>query len=373
MMRGLQHSRLDVGANASDAPVLGALLGPEALAGISLLLGFVAFAAVIGVMMARRETRYAARVARERGSKMSELLRTVRMAESIADLGVWLYDPATGKQQWSDGLRALFGVDHDDPFVDGDAETLLFANDISLIDCVTEHRETREPFELRYDIVGYDGVERSISVQACNLPNHSGGVCRVVAVVRDVTDQVARERSLEHSREIALSEAHQARELAATDPLTGLANRRRVMAALDKIVVQAHRYSQPLSLIVFDIDHFKSVNDTYGHPQGDRVLQQISQIARRQARDSDLVGRVGGEEFVWIVPGADQGFARIMAERLRQAIASGSAVGDVPTVTASVGFAELSRQDTALTLFARADAALYEAKHAGRNRVRIAA
>jgi len=264
-------------------------------------------------------------------------------------------------------------VDHNDPFVDGDAETLLFANDISLIDSITEHRDTREPFELHYDIVGYDDVARSISVQACNMPNHSGGVSRVVAVVRDVTDQIQREGKLEQSREVALTEAQRARELAETDPLTGLANRRRVMTALDKMLVQARRNSQPLSLIVIDIDHFKAVNDNHGHPQGDRVLQQIAGIAKRQARDTDMVGRVGGEEFVWVVPGADASFARIMAERLRQAIAVDSSIGGVPAVTASIGSAELDHADTALSLFARADKALYDAKHAGRNRVRIAA
>ncbi|MEL6529338.1 MAG: GGDEF domain-containing protein [Pseudomonadota bacterium] len=360
-------------ADANVMMTLDSVLGPDALFGISLLLGVVAFSAVIGVIMARKEARFASRVARERGRSMGELLRTVRMAESIAELGVWQYDPGTGRQQWSGGMRALFGVNHDDPFVEGDAETLLFANDINLIDSVTEHRETREPYELHYDIVGYDDVPRSISVQACNLPNRSGGVSRVVAVVRDVTDQVERERRLKHSREIALTEAQKARELAATDPLTGLANRRRIMAALDKMVVQSRRYSQPLSLVVFDIDHFKHVNDTHGHPQGDRVLQQIASIAMRQARDTDLVGRVGGEEFVWIVPGADESFARIMAERLRQAIAAGSGVGAISAVTASIGFAQLDDKDTALSLFARADSALYDAKNAGRNRVRIAA
>ena len=141
---------------------LAGLLGPDALFGITLLLGVVAVVAVIGVIMARRETRFAARVARQRARKMSELLRTVRMAESIAELGVWQYDPATGEQKWSSGMRALFGVDHNDPFVDGDAETLLFANDINLIDGVAEHRDTREPFELRYDFIGHDGVLRSI-------------------------------------------------------------------------------------------------------------------------------------------------------------------------------------------------------------------
>ncbi len=372
-MRVLHTTDSQLAEPEQGMSALGSLLGPDVLLGITLLLGLVALVAVLGVMMARRETRFAARVARQRARKMNELWRTVRMAESIAELGVWQYDPSTGEQRWSDGMRALFGIDHDDPLLEGDAETLLFANDIDLIDGVTEHRDAREPFELRFDIVGYDDMPRSISVQACNLPNSSGGVSRVVAVVRDVTDQVERERRLEQSREIALTEAHRARELASTDPLTGLANRRRIMAALDKIVVHSHRYDEPLSLIVFDIDHFKSVNDTHGHPEGDRVLKRMAEIALRQARDSDLVGRVGGEEFVWIVPGADEGLARIMAERLRQAIAAGSAVGSVPAVTASVGFAELTRDDTALTLFARADKALYDAKDSGRNRVRMAA
>lgn len=369
----MQMAQPPAAGGASAAEAFGSLLGPQALIGITLLLGLVALAAVVGVTMARRETRFVARVARARARKMSELLRTVRMAESIAELGVWQYDPATGEQQWSNGMRTLFGVDHQDPFVKGDAETLLFANDINLIDSVTEHRETREPFELHFDIVGYDGRARSMSVQACNLPNRSGGVSRVVAVIRDVTDQVLRERNLERSRRVALSEAQQAKELAATDPLTGLANRRRAISVLDKAIVRARRYAQPLSLVVFDIDHFKAVNDTYGHPVGDRVLQRLAEIALGQARAGDLVGRVGGEEFVWIIPGADESFARILAERLRQAIANRSAIGEVPAVTASVGFAELARDDTGLTLFARADKALYDAKGAGRNRVRMAA
>ncbi|MDJ0643419.1 MAG: GGDEF domain-containing protein [Erythrobacter sp.] len=372
-MRGVQNSQGLANADPSGAAVLENILGPNALVGVCLLLGLVAVVAVIGVVMARRETRLAARIARSRTHGMSELLRTVRMAESIAELGVWQYDPASGRQQWSKGMRSLFGIDHDDPFVDGDAETLLLASEMGLIDRVTEHRNTREPFEMDFDVLGCDGIARSISVQACNLPNRSGGVSRVVAVLRDVTNQVQRERRLEHSREVALSEAQRARQLAATDPLTGLANRRRVMVALDKAIVQARRHSQPLSLIAFDIDHFKAVNDTFGHLVGDRVLRRLAEIALAQVRESDLVGRVGGEEFVWIVPGADENFTRIMAERLRQAIASGSAVGDSPAVTASVGFAELMQDDTGLTLFARADKALYEAKESGRNRVRMAA
>ncbi|MEM7666199.1 MAG: GGDEF domain-containing protein [Pseudomonadota bacterium] len=372
-MRDVQSFETLAVGSPPGSMALDYLIGRDALVGLSFLLALLAMVALVAVVLSRRETRFAARLARERAGKMAELLRTIRMAESIAELGVWQYDPSTGAQQWSDGMRALFGVDHDDEFVQGDAETLLFANDIDLIDSVTAHRDERQPYELCFDIVGYDDVPRTISVHACNLPNGNGGISRVVAVVRDVTNQVERVRALEQDRAMAVKEARQARELAATDPLTGLANRRRVMAELDQFLFKARNNPEPLALIVFDIDHFKAVNDTYGHPKGDKVLRKVADIAVTQAREGDVVGRVGGEEFVWLIPGADESLARIMAERLRQAIALGSAVGPVPAVTVSMGFAELSRGDTSLSLFARADSALYAAKHAGRNQVRMAA
>ena len=145
------------------------------------------------------------------------------------------------------------------------------------------------------------------------------------------------------------------------------------MTELDQMIMNARHSDSSLVLVVFDIDHFKQVNDTHGHPQGDKVLKNVARISLQQARDSDLVGRVGGEEFVWIVPGASRDFARIMTERLRDAIARGSSVGDVPPVTISAGYAEWQVGDTSLTLFARADSALYDAKNSGRNRVCMAA
>lgn len=364
-------ARLD-GSNSADFTV-GEAIGADGLLIAAGLLALVAMFSLAGVVAARFETRQVARIARNRASSMNELLRTVRMAESIADLGVWQYDPATGEQQWSDGMRMLFGVDGDDDFVAGDAETLLYANDIDLISNVMQRQNERAPYTLRYEIRGYDGAPRSISVQACNLFGSGGVVVRIVAVVRDVTDQISRERELEHSRMAAIHEARQARELAETDALTGLANRRRVMADLDRLIIEARRFSDSLMLVVFDIDHFKQVNDTFGHIEGDKVLQRVSQIALNQARDFDLIGRVGGEEFVWIIPRTSQVQAQQMAERLRQAVSHGSSVGEVPNVTISIGLAKLSSGDTSLTLFSRADDALYAAKEAGRNLVKLAA
>ncbi len=352
---------------------VGQAIGTDVLLVMVGLMALVACASIGAVIASRRETRFASRIARQRAQTMNELLRTVRMAENIADLGVWQYNPLSGDQHWSDGMRLLFGVDHQDEFVAGDAETLLFANDIDLIGNVMERALERAPYTLHYDIHGYDGLPRSISIQACNLFAEAGVAVRVIAVVRDVTDQISRERAMEHSRLAAISEARQARILAETDALTGLANRRRVMAELDRKILNARQLDHPLTLIVFDIDRFKQVNDAYGHPEGDRVLQRVAQIAADQVRDGDVVGRVGGEEFVWIIPHASEMQAQQMAERLRRAIALESSIGPVPAVTISIGMAALGPEDTSLGLFSRADRALYAAKEGGRNLVRIEA
>ncbi|MEO0644059.1 MAG: hypothetical protein AAFY47_11690, partial [Pseudomonadota bacterium] len=152
-------------AGADGAPranmAIGQAIGSDTLLLMAVVLAVIAFVSLFGVISARRETREVARIARRRANSMNELLRTVRMAENIADLGVWQYNPATDEQQWSDGMRQLFGIDHLDEFVAGDAQTLLFANDIDLVSHVRQRSDERSPYTLRYDIHGYDGAPRS--------------------------------------------------------------------------------------------------------------------------------------------------------------------------------------------------------------------
>jgi diguanylate cyclase (GGDEF)-like protein len=124
---------------------------------------------------------------------------------------------------------------------------------------------------------------------------------------------------------------------------------------------------------MFDIDHFKQINDTYGHQTGDEVLHKVAEIARAQIRAEDLVGRIGGEEFVCIVSGLGARGARALAERLCRAIANGTGRAESPSATISIGLALLRKGDTVEGLMRRADAALYEAKENGRNQVRRAA
>jgi len=167
----------------------------------------------------------------------------------------------------------------------------------------------------------------------------------------------------------------QAERLATTDGLTGLLNRRTFNAALEQRLREAHRYNRPLSLLLLDVDHFKKVNDTYGHPAGDAVLRGIARLAQKQARETDLVARYGGEEMALILPETDAHGARVIAERLRKAVEGATHATDqgAVQVTLSVGVAVWpGGGESPEDLLAAADKALYRAKQAGRNRVEAA-
>ena len=161
---------------------------------------------------------------------------------------------------------------------------------------------------------------------------------------------------------------------AVTDELTGLFNVRQFHSRLDNEIDRAERFGTPLSLVMLDIDRFKSVNDTYGHQQGDRVLVEVARVLRRLSRDVDLPARYGGEEMAVILPQTDLTGAEQGAERMRAAIEAMQIQrldgGGLLPITASFGVAELPSQAADKTaLIAAADAALYRAKRAGRNRV----
>lgn len=187
---------------------------------------------------------------------------------------------------------------------------------------------------------------------------------------------VGRERwfhdNLQLERRLGLEEL--ARDLdhrAATDPLTGLFNRRKFDRSLAVEMLRAQRYGTPLSLILFDIDRFKSVNDKHGHQAGDAVLVELSRYGAAHIRASDILARWGGEEFVILCPGIDGTMASHLAGHLREGFNALNHPG-VGTVTCSFGVVEFNPTDSAQSLLARADAALYRAKAKGRDRVELA-
>ncbi len=159
--------------------------------------------------------------------------------------------------------------------------------------------------------------------------------------------------------------------LARTDSLTGLPNRRYFLERAEQELSRSTRYGGPLSILMIDIDHFKAVNDTYGHTTGDLVLQKVAAICRQTLRDIDVVGRLGGEEFAVALPQTDSRQANEVAERLRQCIADTpvSLEHGLPIrVTISIGITTLAGTDTNIDkLLSQADEALYRAKRGGRN------
>ncbi|ODT21224.1 MAG: hypothetical protein ABS35_17890 [Kaistia sp. SCN 65-12] len=161
---------------------------------------------------------------------------------------------------------------------------------------------------------------------------------------------------------------------AAIDGLTGALRHNAFLSEAGRDFQRAVRSDEPLSCLMIDADHFKSVNDRFGHARGDQVLSLIGTICKSMCRAGDYTGRVGGEEFCVMLPGVAEGDALAVAERLRVQIhAASMAAPDLPAVTVSIGAATLGPDDTAISdVMARADGALYAAKHAGRNCCRSA-
>lgn len=155
-----------------------------------------------------------------------------------------------------------------------------------------------------------------------------------------------------------------------TDALTQVNNRRALENNLVNEWERAFRYSQPLSLLMLDVDDFKSYNDRFGHQSGDAVLQQVADILTREARQPDFVARYGGEEFVIVLPETDREGALYIAERIRYKIEQ--AIWTQRPVTVSIGVASYGSQADAEALLSQADQAMYRAKHAGRNCVMVA-
>jgi len=167
-------------------------------------------------------------------------------------------------------------------------------------------------------------------------------------------------------------------EISARDSLTGLYNRWYVMEKIDSEMNRALRHGSPMSVLMLDLDHFKKVNDSFGHGVGDEVLKVVGQVLRESCRVYDVAGRYGGEEFCVVLPETRVGNTKMVAERIRSRLASTELpVGSSSiTVTASIGVAGMDSVSdegvvSAAALLDRADRALYSAKHHGRNRVEL--
>ncbi len=198
-----------------------------------------------------------------------------------------------------------------------------------------------------------------VEVNALPRFDDDGNLMEVVVTFVDVTGRESRRIDAERLN-VRLS------AIAVTDDLTGLANRRGIVQLAEQAVSAAKRNGTSLAFLVIDLDHFKQVNDRFGHAGGDALLLTVAGQISESLRREDSVGRFGGEEFLAVLPGADLAAAEGVAERVRADVAL---AGEQMSVTASIGVAVYDDEESAYSLINRADAAMYRAKEAGRNRV----
>jgi diguanylate cyclase (GGDEF)-like protein len=166
--------------------------------------------------------------------------------------------------------------------------------------------------------------------------------------------------------------AKELHQLATTDPLTGLLNRRELQNLAKRSISQATRDGSNFAVLTFDIDDFKQVNDTYGHPVGDEVIKHIANLLTEDRRDHDLVARVGGEEFVILLPGINEASAFKVAEKLRKKVESQAKDNLIVTVSIGMAISGSNTESNFETLLSLSDQALYESKNNGKNRTTTA-
>lgn len=189
----------------------------------------------------------------------------------------------------------------------------------------------------------------------------------ICLVIYDVTDVATNRHQLQAANA-------QLQQLSRTDRLTGLYNRGHWEESLKVAYARHQRYGNATSLVMLDIDHFKRVNDTYGHQAGDKVIEQVARLIREHERETDVAGRYGGEEFGVVLSDTDKAGARVFAERLRKAVEGLEVLHNGQSIrfTISLGVADLSQPSSNYAdLIAWADQALYASKKAGRNRVTV--
>lgn len=308
-------------------------------------------------------------IGRQRLAKrLEQSNRWLLQAEAAALVGHWRVDLVAWTITWSDQTYRVHGLEPGIPVdVDYSVGQYVAEDRTAVRRILAEAVRTGEPFVFQGRIRRSDGEVRHVKSHGSIETARGGKAIGIFGTVQDVTETVENARILEAARSAA-------ERVANTDMLTGLPNRRHTLAHLEKALATAREGRTPLAVAIFDIDHFKRINDSFGHAMGDDVIRRVAQRAKTALRDEDMLGRIGGEEFVCILQPPSAQAAEIVAERVRKAVEVGTATDDdLPRATISVGVAVYDGEADIEDLLHRADKALYVAKREGRNRLRMAA
>lgn len=243
---------------------------------------------------------------------------------------------------------------------------------------VIGHAVEEEVLELRtniQDAINLEQLKSTVSKRLDSLDQHFEHYQkvdhdRVEQSQQQITELNQRIHQMEKETVELRQSAEESRDLALRDALTGIWNRQALNELLDKEYTRWQRYQNPLSIVIWDVDFFKRVNDNYGHAAGDKVLRTIARIFEKATRDSDFISRFGGEEFMGVFPETRLDDALVLANKIREKVERSKFHYEDKRVfiTASAGLAAFRPGDTIEVAFKRADEALYQAKQGGRNR-----
>ncbi|MEO8064073.1 MAG: diguanylate cyclase [Pseudomonadota bacterium] len=295
------------------------------------------------------------------------LIQMHTLAVRAGHIGIWQWEIKSGLLTWDAQMYDMYGIADGTPVSYENWKNAVHPEDVEEADAVLKRTvETRSTSRNNFRIVHPTRGIRHIEASEEVIVDAENNVLATVGVNQDVTER----RQMEESLRIRQAEIV---ELALTDSLTGIANRRRLDERLEVECNRVRRYGGTLTVALADLDHFKRVNDEFGHAIGDSILKAFSRLMESHIRETDFIARFGGEEFVIVMPHTDLHGAQMLVERLRADLEQSLIPPLAHSVTASFGIAQLLSDETVGSVLRRADRALYQAKATGRNRAIAAA
>jgi diguanylate cyclase (GGDEF)-like protein/PAS domain S-box-containing protein len=288
--------------------------------------------------------------------------RRLRQAQRLAGLSTWEWELSADRERWGpEAIRLLSLVP-----LEGQGRTesslrhVVPEDQPRVREAVASALGAGKPLDLQFRVTRADGSVRCLNARAELVRAAGGKPARLLGTVLDITDYKEKEEAL--------------RRLATRDGLTGALSRHHFFTLAERELDRARRYPAPLAVMMIDLDHLKPINDAFGHGAGDGILRQVVAAAARSLRQTDLLGRYGGDEFCALLPSTGAAEAADIAERIRRAVAEVRLPVSGPErfagTTVSIGVAVLETGDETIeAVLRRADKALYRAKQAGRDRV----
>ena len=291
--------------------------------------------------------------------ELNKLAERLTLATGAAGIGIWDWDMSDRNLIWDEQMYKLYGISGDTSAGLYDSwRRAIHPDDRDYIEALfVEGVKSLSVFHATFRVIWPEGGYHYLEAHALVIRNEKGRAVRITGVCWDVTGSKRMEERL-----VTLS---------TTDPLTTAYNRRYFLHVLESEISRAIRYNSGFSLIMFDIDHFKTVNDTYGHDAGDEVLKRIVEMMLKRIRKNDVLARWGGEEFMILLSGTGIDNARIFADKLIRDVRS-LKLERSGRITASFGVTEYRNKETSDSVLKRVDELIYTAKNDGRNCVRYA-